>query len=125
VPVPVVVEGFRGLESTSFFPPRHPLGMVCSVRGGPNAVTRFAGETCCTWCGSTLGDSLLTQFAPVERGNSIVYPALCWCGGITIIGGGTFVHDDLRAQPMRRLSARLSGFRLACPSDPRGARWVA
>jgi hypothetical protein len=48
------------------------------------------GEAC-KWCGRDLSKSYLTRITPgVERGDTILFPVLCLCGGITVIGAGTF-----------------------------------
>jgi hypothetical protein len=57
----------------------------------------------CNWCGDDLGQSFLTQLAAVEQNDTVLYPVICRCGGITPIGGGTFTDD--RSGPPSRLSA--------------------
>ena len=52
----------------------------------------------CKWCGRELSKSFLTRITTgIEKSDAIVYPVLCVCGGITVIGAGTFVShfDDL------------------------------
>jgi len=53
------------------------------------------GENC-KWCGRDLSQSFLTRMTMgIEKADTIVYPVLCLCGGITVIGAGTFVsHFD-------------------------------
>ena len=55
----------------------------------------------CKWCGRDLSKSFLCQLAAVERADTVLYPILCVCGGITIAGAGTFVShfDDVIAEP--------------------------
>jgi hypothetical protein len=50
----------------------------------------------CKWCGRKLLKScLMSMTAVVEKTDTIVYPVLCLCGGITVIGAGTFIsHFD-------------------------------
>lgn len=50
----------------------------------------------CKWCGRNLSRSFLTRVTMgIEKADTIVYPVLCLCGGITVIGAGTFVsHID-------------------------------
>jgi len=50
----------------------------------------------CKWCGRNLSHSFLTQVTMgIEKDDTIVYPVLCICGGITVVGAGTFVsHMD-------------------------------
>jgi hypothetical protein len=49
----------------------------------------------CKWCGRPLSRSVIAQLAAVERTDTVLYPVLCVCGGITVIGAGTFVsHFD-------------------------------
>ena len=53
------------------------------------------GESC-KWCGRDLSKSFLTRMTMgIEKADTIVYPVLCLCGGITVLGAGTFVsHFD-------------------------------
>ncbi len=53
------------------------------------------GEAC-KWCGRNLSGSFLAQVTMgVEKGDALLFPVLCICGGISIIGAGTFVsHFD-------------------------------
>jgi len=53
------------------------------------------GESC-KWCGRNLSQSFLTRVTMgIEKGDSIVHPILCICGGITVVGAGTFTsHFD-------------------------------
>jgi len=50
----------------------------------------------CKWCGRKLSASFLTRVTMgIEKADTIVYPVLCICGGITVIGAGAFVsHFD-------------------------------
>ena len=49
------------------------------------------GEAC-KWCGRDLRESFLAQVGTgIEKSDTILFPALCICGGITVIGAGTFV----------------------------------
>ncbi len=55
----------------------------------------------CKWCGRDLSRSFLVRVsAGVEKGDTILYPILCICGGITVIGAGTFIShfDDIADQ---------------------------
>ncbi len=54
----------------------------------------------CKWCGRDLSKSFLTRMVGgVEKADTILYPVLCLCGGITVIGAGTFVsHFDELSQ---------------------------
>jgi len=46
----------------------------------------------CKWCGRTLAESFLTRVTTgIEKADTILYPVLCLCGGITVIGAGTFI----------------------------------
>ena len=55
----------------------------------------LAGEHC-RWCGRDLGRFCLTRLtAGIEKAGVLFYPALCLCGGITVIGAGAFIsHID-------------------------------
>lgn len=45
----------------------------------------------CKWCGRALSRSFLTRLCPgIERGDWVLYPVLCVCGGITVIGACQF-----------------------------------
>lgn len=50
----------------------------------------------CRQCGRDLSKSFLTRVTlGIEKGDTIVHPVLCVCGGITVIGAGTFIsHVD-------------------------------
>lgn len=50
----------------------------------------------CKWCGRNLSKSFLTRVTNgVEKADTVLYPVLCVCGGITVIGAGTFAsHFD-------------------------------
>jgi hypothetical protein len=52
----------------------------------------LTNETC-KWCGRSLSKSYLTMLSTggIEKKDSLLYPALCLCGGITVIGAGTFI----------------------------------
>jgi hypothetical protein len=55
------------------------------------------GENC-KWCGRDLSRSYLTRVAlGIEKHDSLLYPVLCLCGGITVVGAVTSVShiDDL------------------------------
>jgi len=46
----------------------------------------------CRWCGRDLRHSFLSEVAGgIEKEGSMLFPILCVCGGITVIGAGTFV----------------------------------
>jgi hypothetical protein len=46
----------------------------------------------CKWCGRDLSQSFLGEVAGgIEKEGSLLFPILCICGGITVIGAGTFV----------------------------------
>jgi len=46
----------------------------------------------CKWCGRNLSLSFLTRVSlGIEKGDALLYPVLCICGGITVIGAGTFI----------------------------------
>lgn len=46
----------------------------------------------CKWCGRNLSRSYLTKVTlGVEKADTLLYPVLCICGGITVIGAGTFI----------------------------------
>lgn len=46
----------------------------------------------CKWCGRHLRDSFLAEVAGgIEKDGAPLFPVLCLCGGITVIGAGTFV----------------------------------
>jgi len=53
------------------------------------------GEAC-KWCGRDLAKSYPARLsAGVDKGDAILYPVLCICGGITVVGAGSFVsHFD-------------------------------
>ncbi|MCH7914291.1 MAG: phage portal protein [Deltaproteobacteria bacterium] len=48
------------------------------------------------WCGRNLSESFLTRVTlGIEKADALLYPVLCICGGITVIGAGTFIsHFD-------------------------------
>lgn len=50
----------------------------------------------CKWCGRRLAETFLTRVTlGIEKGDTILYPVLCLCGGITVVGAGTFIsHFD-------------------------------
>lgn len=50
----------------------------------------------CKWCGRNLSESFLTRVTlGIEKADALLYPVLCICGGITVIGAGTFIsHFD-------------------------------
>jgi len=53
-------------------------------------------DECCKWCGRKLSESFLTRVTlGIEKADAILFPVLCICGGITVIGSGTFIsHFD-------------------------------
>jgi len=66
--------------------------------GGQTMWTTILEGESCKWCGRNLARSFLrSMISGVEKANTILYPVLCICGGITVIGAGTFVShfDDL------------------------------
>jgi hypothetical protein len=55
----------------------------------------------CKWCGRNLSESFLTRLTPgIEKGDSLLFPVLCICGGITVVGACTFIShfDELSKQ---------------------------
>ena len=41
----------------------------------------------CKWCGQALARSFLTRVTlGVEKNDALLYPVMCICGGITVIG---------------------------------------
>lgn len=55
------------------------------------------GEAC-RGCGRDLSRSFLTKITlGIEKGDALLYPVLCVCGAITVIGAGSFIShlDDL------------------------------
>jgi hypothetical protein len=59
----------------------------------------------CKWCGRKLSESFLTRLTGgIEKADTVVYPVLCLCGGITVIGAGTFIShfDELMERPARK-----------------------
>lgn len=57
----------------------------------------------CKWCGRVLSLSFLTRVTlGIEKSDALLYPILCICGGITVIGAGTFVsHFDELSEKKR------------------------
>jgi hypothetical protein len=53
------------------------------------------GENC-KWCGRDLSKSFLARVTlGVEKQDSLLFPVLCLCGGITVIGAVTSIsHID-------------------------------
>ncbi len=46
----------------------------------------------CKWCGRKLSESFLTRLTlGIEKADALLFPVLCVCGGITVIGAGTFI----------------------------------
>ena len=46
----------------------------------------------CRWCGTDLSRSFLTRVTMgIEKDDALLYPVLCLCGGITVIGAETFI----------------------------------
>jgi hypothetical protein len=62
-------------------------------------ITELLHDESCRWCGRKLHQSFLAEVADggIEKNGSRLYPILCVCGGITVIGAGTFVSyfDDV------------------------------
>ena len=51
----------------------------------------LSGEYC-RWCDRHLYESFLAEVASaIEKNGLPLFPILCVCGGITVIGAGTFV----------------------------------
>lgn len=50
----------------------------------------------CKWCGRELSRSFLTRVTMgIEKGDTVVFPVLCLCGGITVLGACKFIsHFD-------------------------------
>jgi hypothetical protein len=50
----------------------------------------------CKWCGRNLSQSFLAEVSPgIPKSGTVLFPVLCVCGGITVVGAGTFVsHFD-------------------------------
>ena len=50
----------------------------------------------CKWCGQDLSKSFLSRVTlGVEKQDSLLFPVLCLCGGITVIGAITAIsHID-------------------------------
>lgn len=62
------------------------------------------GEAC-KWCGRDLARSYLARLTVgIEKGDTILHPVLCICGGITVIGAGSFVShmDEVTGEEGRR-----------------------
>jgi hypothetical protein len=78
--------------SRPLFPPLLPKFRVIS---SPMMSTLLKGENC-KWCGRDLSKSFLTRITlGVEKQDSLLYPVLCLCGGITVIGAITAIsHID-------------------------------
>ncbi len=59
-------------------------------------IEEFLVGEACKWCGRDLSQSYLTRLGGgIAKGSTIVHPVLCICGGITVVGAGTFVsHFD-------------------------------
>jgi hypothetical protein len=57
----------------------------------------------CKWCGRDLAQSFLTRLTlGIEKADALLYPILCVCGGITVIGAGTFIsHFDELSEKKR------------------------
>lgn len=60
----------------------------------------------CKWCGRKLSESFLTRLtAGIEKADTILYPVLCVCGGITVIGACTFIsHFDELSEKRKTVS---------------------
>ena len=65
------------------------------------ATNELLDNECCRWCGRNLGVSFLAEVAcAIEKNGVPLFPILCVCGGITVIGAGTFFsHFDQVAEP--------------------------
>jgi len=50
----------------------------------------LSGENC-RWCGRDLSRSFLGEMPAVEKKESLLFPILCVCGGVTVIGAGSFI----------------------------------
>jgi hypothetical protein len=59
-------------------------------------IADLLSDECCKWCGRNLSQSFLTRITlGVEKADTLLYPVLCICGGITVIGAGSFIsHFD-------------------------------
>jgi hypothetical protein len=57
----------------------------------------------CKACGRDLSESFLAEISGgVAKGETVLFPVLCLCGGITVVGAGTFhSHIDEAALKMR------------------------
>ena len=57
----------------------------------------------CKWCGRDLSQSFLTRLTTgIEKGDALLFPVLCVCGGITVVGAGTFIsHFDELSEKRR------------------------
>jgi len=50
----------------------------------------------CKWCARPLTGSVLTRITPViKRGEWFLYPVLCICGGITVIGAAQSLKSHI------------------------------
>ena len=61
----------------------------------------LVGESC-KWCGRDLSRSFLARVvAGIDKGDTVLWPVLCICGGINVIGAGTFIShlDELSGMP--------------------------
>ena len=64
----------------------------------------------CKWCGRDLTISFLSEVGGIEKNGLLLFPILCVCGGITVIGAGTFVshfddlNDDRKSKANRKHS---------------------
>lgn len=58
----------------------------------------------CKWCGRELSRSFLTRITPgIEKTDALLYPVLCICGGITVVGAGTVIsHFDELTERKKR-----------------------
>lgn len=58
----------------------------------------------CKWCGRSLARSFLSRVTlGIEKADTLLYPVLCLCGGITVIGAGSFIShfDELSVRTKR------------------------
>ena len=58
----------------------------------------------CKWCGRDLSRSFLTRVTMgIEKSDTLLFPVLCICGGITVVGAGTFIsHFDELSEAKRQ-----------------------
>ena len=57
----------------------------------------------CRWCGGKLEKTYLTRITlGIEKGDRILWPVLCECGGITVIGKWQVRVIDDSDEPFKR-----------------------